>query len=209
LELSAALCLFVRTLPIDFALLGRKRKWIKSKTTAKLNGKQTSIATVWDLYQMYATFLTPLGSHYRLPLRRVSFYGPCHKCNLFLNISPSGGKRYTLHVYTVGSGKGYILYIQTAGGGKGTRTRGSTTWTGDFKCREVKTGFWRKISMQTGSSGTHIGWKSVQTTDVPLWPIWDRMEGVWLQTQEKIWKLLVFFTRTNKRNTSNNLPRNA
>jgi hypothetical protein len=32
--------------PIDFALLGRKRKYIKSKTTAKLKGKQTSIAAV-------------------------------------------------------------------------------------------------------------------------------------------------------------------
>jgi hypothetical protein len=32
----AAFCLFVRTLPIDFVLLGRKRKYIKSKTTAKL-----------------------------------------------------------------------------------------------------------------------------------------------------------------------------
>ena len=35
-------------------------------------------------------------------------------------------------------------------------------------------------SMQTGSSGTLIGWKSGQTTFVPLW---DRMEGAWLQTQ--------------------------
>jgi hypothetical protein len=34
--------------------------------------------------------------------------------------------------------------------------------------------------MQTGSSGTLIGWKSGQTTFVPLW---DRMEGAWLQTQ--------------------------
>ncbi len=28
---------------------------------------------------------------------------------------------------------------------------GGTTWTGDFKCREVKTGFCRNRSMQTGS----------------------------------------------------------
>ncbi len=41
--------------------------------------------------------------------------------------------------------------------------RGGTTWTGDFKGREVKTGFCRNRSMQTGSSGTHIGWKSGQT----------------------------------------------
>jgi hypothetical protein len=31
--------------------------------------------------------------------------------------------------------------------------------------------------MQTGSFGTLIGWKSDQTTYVPLW---NRMEGVWL-----------------------------
>ncbi len=54
------------------------------------------------------------------------------------------------------------------------------TWTGDFKCREVKTGFCRNISMQTGSSGALIGWKSGQTTFVPLW---DWMEGAWLRTQ--------------------------
>jgi hypothetical protein len=34
--------------------------------------------------------------------------------------------------------------------------------------------------MQTGSSGTLIGWKSGQTTFVPLW---DRMEGALLRTQ--------------------------
>ncbi len=33
--------------------------------------------------------------------------------------------------------------------------------------------------MQTGSSGTLIGYKSVQTTFVPLW---DRMEGAWLRS---------------------------
>ena len=54
------------------------------------------------------------------------------------------------------------------------------TWTGDFKCREVKTGFCRKRWTQTGSSGTLIGWKSGQTTFIPLW---DRMEGAWLWTQ--------------------------
>jgi hypothetical protein len=53
------------------------------------------------------------------------------------------------------------------------------TWTGDFKCREIKTGFYRNRSMQTGSSGTLIGWKSGQTTFVPLW---DWMEGAWLRT---------------------------
>jgi hypothetical protein len=57
------------------------------------------------------------------------------------------------------------------------------TWTGDFKCREVKTGFCRKRWTQTGSSGTLISWKSGQTTFIPLWDWWDRMEGAWLWTQ--------------------------
>ncbi len=51
---------------------------------------------------------------------------------------------------------------------------------GRFKYREVKTGFFRKTWMQTGSSGTLIGWKSGQTTYVPLW---GRMEGAWLWIQ--------------------------
>jgi hypothetical protein len=53
------------------------------------------------------------------------------------------------------------------------------TWTGDFKYREVKTGFCRNRSLQTGSSGTLIGWTSGQTTFVPLC---DWMEGAWLRT---------------------------
>jgi hypothetical protein len=56
---------------------------------------------------------------------------------------------------------------------------GGTTRTGDFKCREVKTGFCRKRWMQTGSSGSLIGWKSSQTT---YFPLWDRMVGSWLWT---------------------------
>ncbi len=36
--------------------------------------------------------------------------------------------------------------------------------------------------MQTGSFGSHIGWKSGQSTFVPLW---ERMEGVWLWTRRK------------------------
>jgi hypothetical protein len=36
LQVFAAFCLIVRTSPIHFALLGRKQKYIKSKTTAKL-----------------------------------------------------------------------------------------------------------------------------------------------------------------------------
>ena len=40
--------------------------------------------------------------------------------------------------------------------------------------------------MQTGSSGTLIGWKSGQTTFVPLW---DRMEGAWLRPRRNIGNL--------------------
>jgi hypothetical protein len=58
--------------------------------------------------------------------------------------------------------------------------RGGTTRTGEFKCREVKTGLLRKRLMHTGSSGTLICWKSGQTT---FFPLWDRMEGAWLWTQ--------------------------
>ena len=36
-----------------------------------------------------------------------------------------------------------------------------------------------EVLLQTGSTGTLIGWKSGQTTFVPLW---DRMEGAWLRT---------------------------
>ncbi len=46
MDLIAAFRLFGKTLPIHFALLGRKRKYVKSKKTAKLKGKQTSIAAV-------------------------------------------------------------------------------------------------------------------------------------------------------------------
>ncbi len=59
---------------------------------------------------------------------------------------------------------------------------GGTTWTGDLKCREVKTGFCRKRLMLTGSSETLIAWKSGNATYVPLW---DRMEGAWLWTRKK------------------------
>ncbi len=63
-------CLFVRTLPIHFALLGQKRKYIKSKTTAKLIEKRTSIGAVRDKMGQIDTFLTPLLSGCRLPLKR-------------------------------------------------------------------------------------------------------------------------------------------
>ncbi len=65
------------------------------------------------------------------------------------------------------------------------------TWTVDFKCREVKTGFCRKRWTQTGSSGTLIGWKSGQTTFIPLW---DRMEGAWLWTLDFLTRLPANFS---------------
>ncbi len=72
--LFAAFCLFGRTLSIDFALLGRKRKYLKSKTTAKLAEKRTSIAAVRDILWTFGTFPTPLLSRYRLPL--IVLYRP-------------------------------------------------------------------------------------------------------------------------------------
>jgi hypothetical protein len=41
----------------------------KTKTTAKLKGKQSSIGAVWDQFLSFATFPTPLIFRYRLPLR--------------------------------------------------------------------------------------------------------------------------------------------
>ncbi len=73
------------------------------------------------------------------------------------------------------------------------------TWTGDFKCREVKTGFYRNRSMQTGSSGTLIGWNSGQTTFVPLW---DWMEGAWLRTLAKQCHWLTVWLIGKKNTTS-------
>jgi hypothetical protein len=64
----AAFFLFMETSPKYCAVLGGNGNTLKLKTTAKLSSKKTSIATVRDLYQMYATFLTPLGTQYRLRL---------------------------------------------------------------------------------------------------------------------------------------------
>jgi hypothetical protein len=69
MDLMAAFRLFVRTSPIHFALLGRKRKYIKSKTTAKLKEKRTSIAAVRDILRTFDTFSYPLFSRCRIPLK--------------------------------------------------------------------------------------------------------------------------------------------
>jgi hypothetical protein len=47
--------------------------------------------------------------------------------------------------------------------------REAVAMNGRFQMQGGKTGFSRNRSMQTGSSGTLIGWKSGQTTFVPLW----------------------------------------
>jgi hypothetical protein len=49
IDLIAAFCLFGRRMPNHFALLRQKRKYIKSKTTAKLIEKRTSIDAVRDI----------------------------------------------------------------------------------------------------------------------------------------------------------------
>ena len=56
LQVFAAFYPFVRTSPIHFAFLGRKRKYIKSKATAKLIEKRTSIAAVRAKLGLFDTF---------------------------------------------------------------------------------------------------------------------------------------------------------
>ncbi len=72
----AAFHLFGRTFSIHFALLGRKRKYVKSKTIAKLIEKRTSIAGVWDKLGQFDTFPTPLLSRCRLPFKIWTFTTP-------------------------------------------------------------------------------------------------------------------------------------
>jgi hypothetical protein len=67
-EQFAAFGLFMGASPKNYGVLGGNGNTLKSKTTAKLKVKRTSIATVRGLYRMYATFPTTLGFHYRLPL---------------------------------------------------------------------------------------------------------------------------------------------
>jgi hypothetical protein len=56
-------------MPIHFALLGRKRKYVKSKATSKLREKRTSIAAVRAKLGLFDIFQAPLLSGCRLPLR--------------------------------------------------------------------------------------------------------------------------------------------
>jgi hypothetical protein len=60
INLIAAFCLFVSPSPIGFALLGGTGNRLKSKTTANLKEKKTSIATVRDPLRTFAIFSPPL-----------------------------------------------------------------------------------------------------------------------------------------------------
>jgi hypothetical protein len=64
-------CLFMRTSPINFGLLGGNGNTLKLEMTTKLKDKQTSIATVRDLLRRFATFPAPLFSHCRLILKEL------------------------------------------------------------------------------------------------------------------------------------------
>jgi hypothetical protein len=88
----------LRTSPIHFALLGRKRKYIKSKTTAKLIEKRTSIAAVRDKLGQIDTFLTPLfwlPTTVKLSFLKAGF--GCHYTDekelMYIKFSVSVGKR--------------------------------------------------------------------------------------------------------------------
>jgi hypothetical protein len=65
---AAAFSLFMGTSPINFGLLGGNGNTLKSKTTAKLIEKRTSIAAVRAKLGQIDTFLTHLFSHCRLYL---------------------------------------------------------------------------------------------------------------------------------------------
>jgi hypothetical protein len=69
MDLTVAFRLFGRTSPIHFALLGRKRKYVKLKTTANLIEEQTSIAKVRAKLGQIGIFLTPVLSHCQLSLK--------------------------------------------------------------------------------------------------------------------------------------------
>jgi hypothetical protein len=68
----AAFHQFGKTMSIHFALLGRKRKYVKSKMTTKLREKRTSIAAVRAKLGQFDIFQTPLLSGCRLPLRGLT-----------------------------------------------------------------------------------------------------------------------------------------
>jgi hypothetical protein len=73
LQVFVVFCLIVRTSPIHFALLGRKRKYIKSKTTAKLV-RQTNLDRrgLRPIPIICHLLDPPPLSRYRLPLTSES-----------------------------------------------------------------------------------------------------------------------------------------
>ncbi len=62
--------------------------------TAKLKAKRTSIAMIRYLCQTYATFLTPLDSHYRLPLKGTDMR--FLTSGFFMNQFPPGLSEYPI-----------------------------------------------------------------------------------------------------------------
>jgi hypothetical protein len=80
MDLSAALCLFVRTLPIDFALLGRKWKLDKIKEDSKIKRE------------------TNLDRHGLRPIRNLCYLPDPHWFSLQTTFK-------SLHILTSGIGK--------------------------------------------------------------------------------------------------------
>jgi hypothetical protein len=68
-------------MPKNCALLGGNENAFKIKDDSKIKQQTNLHRHRRDLYRMYATFLTPLGSHYRLPLKGVHYYQT--SCKLF------------------------------------------------------------------------------------------------------------------------------
>ncbi len=100
--------------PIHFALLGRKRKYIKSKTTAKLEEKRTSIAAVRDILRMFDTFPNPLLSPCRLPLTR-SVIVCKNKLLSWTDTFEKIKEHITLRIVNRGKGNGYhrLVWLKT------------------------------------------------------------------------------------------------
>jgi hypothetical protein len=69
-DLIAAFFLFVSPCHIDFALLGRYRKQINTKTTAKLKEKKTRSLRSETHCEHLPSSRPPLLSYYRLPFKK-------------------------------------------------------------------------------------------------------------------------------------------
>ncbi len=131
-----------------------------------------SIVLVYFKFQSFHRPILFLGFKFRF-LYRVISLGKTFYLEIFVALSKEFSDWSRFYRF-IGVGKSIHFWVSLP-----IFANRRWTWTGDFKCREVKTGFCRKRWTQTGSSGTLIGWKSGQTTFIPLW---DRMEGAWLWT---------------------------